>query len=39
MPIDPCGKRLLRELSLFRSHSSSCELVVVVVLCMTALEV
>jgi hypothetical protein len=39
MSIDPCGKRLLRELSLFRSHSFSCELVVVVVLCMTALEV
>jgi hypothetical protein len=37
--IDPCGRRLLRELSSFRSHSSSCELVIVVVLCMTTLGV
>jgi hypothetical protein len=39
MSIDPCGRRLLQELSLFCSHLSSCELVVVMVLCMTAFEV
>jgi hypothetical protein len=37
--INPCGRRLLRELFSFRSHSSSYELVVMGVLCMTMLEV